>query len=96
MLHFIQWRHLNKIVNCRDLENCGHVMMILVISFQIVKNQEKSSINEFLNDYNYLIDEFDRFIVDFSLIGLMDENIIYHDGTVLKCYCNNFKKLYAD
>ena len=26
----------------------------------------------------------------------MNGNIIYHDGTVLKGYCNNFKKLYAD
>lgn len=61
------------------------------------KKPGKSSINEFLNKYNHLIDEFDMFIVDFSLkIGLINENIIYHDGTVLKEYCNNFKKLYAD
>ena len=26
----------------------------------------------------------------------MDGNIIYHDGTILKGYCNDFKKLYAD
>ena len=26
----------------------------------------------------------------------MNGNIIYHDGTVLKGYCNNFKRLYAD
>lgn len=71
--------------------------MTLAISFWIVKNQEKNSINEFLNDYNYLIDEFDIFIVDFSLkIGLMNGKIIYHDGTILKGYCNNFKKLYAN
>ena len=97
MLPFVQWGHLNKIISCRDLENwwtrnddtCNFILDC--------KKPGKSSINEFLNDYNYLIDEFDRFIVDFSLkIGLMDGNIIYHDGTVLKCYCNNFKKLYAD
>ena len=26
----------------------------------------------------------------------MDGNIIYHNGTILKGYCNDFKKLYAD
>ena len=26
----------------------------------------------------------------------MDGDIIYHDGTVFKGYCNNFKKLYAN
>ena len=61
------------------------------------KKPGKSSINEFLNKYNHLIDEFDMFIVDFSLkIGLMNGNIIYHDGTVLKRYYNNFKKLYTN
>ena len=97
MLPFVQWGYLNKIISCRDLENwwtrnddtCNFILDC--------KKPGKSSINEFLNDYDYLIDEFDIFIVDFSLkIGLMNGNIIYHDGTVLKCYCNNFKKLYAD
>ena len=97
MLPFVQWGYLNKIISCRDLENwwtrnddtCNFILDC--------KKPGKSSINEFLNDYDYLIDEFDIFIVDFSLkIGLMNGNIIYHDGTVLKGYCNNFKKLYAD
>ena len=97
MLPFIQWGHLNKIISCRELEKwwtrnddtCNFILNC--------KKPGKSSINEFLNEYNYLIDEFDKFIVNFSLkIGLMDGNIIYHDGTVLKGYCNNFKKLYAD
>ena len=97
MLPFVQWRHLNKIISCRDLENwwtrnddtCNFILDC--------KKPGKSSINEFLNDYNYLIDEFDIFIVDFSLkIGLMNGKIIYHDGTILKGYCNNFKKLYAN
>jgi hypothetical protein len=97
MLPFILWGHLNKIISCRDLENwwtrnddtCNFILNC--------KKPGKSSINEFLNDYNYLIDAFDMFIVEFSLkIGLMNGNIIYHDGTILKGYCNNFKKLYAD
>ena len=97
MLPFVQWGHLNKIISCRDLENwwtrndetCNFILSC--------KKPGKSSINEFLNDYNYLIDEFDKFIVDFSLkIGLMNGNIIYHDGTVFKGYCNNFKRLYVN
>lgn len=97
MLPFVQWGHLNKIISCRDLEKwwarnddtCNFILNC--------KKPGKSSINEFLKEYHYLIDEFDTFIVNFSLkIGLMNGNIIYHDGTVLKGYCNNFKKLYAD
>ena len=72
MLPFVQWGHLNKIISCRDLEKwwtrnddtCNFILDC--------KKPGKSSINEFLNDYNYLIDEFDIFIVEFSLkIGLM-------------------------
>lgn len=97
MLPFVQWGHLNKIISCRDLENwwtrnddtCNFILDC--------KKPGKSSINEFLNKYDFLIDEFDIFIVDFSLkIGLMNGNVIYHDGTVFKGYCNNFKKLYAN
>ena len=97
MLPFVQWGHLNKIISCRDLEKwwtrndetCNFILDC--------KKPGKSSINEFLNDYNYLIDQFDIFIVEFSLkIGLMNGNVIYHDGTILKGYCNNFKRLYAN
>ena len=67
MLPFVQWGHLNKIISCRDLESwwtrnddtCNFILDC--------KKPGKSSINEFLNDYNYLIDAFDKFIVDFSL-----------------------------
>ena len=67
MLPFLQGGHLNKIISCRDLENwwtrnddtCNFILDC--------KKPGKSSINEFLNDYNYLIDEFDMFIVEFSI-----------------------------
>ena len=97
MLPFVQWRHLNKIISCRDLENWWSRNDDTCNLILDCKKPGKSSINEFLNDYNYLIDEFDIFIVDFSLkTGLMSGNIIYHDGTILKGYCNNFKKIYAN
>ena len=65
MLPFVQWGHLNKIISCRELENwwtrnddtCNFILDC--------KKPGKSSINEFINDYDYLIDEFDKFIVDF-------------------------------
>lgn len=41
------------------------------------------------------MDEFDRFIVNFSLkTGLISGNIIYHDGTIHEGYCNSFKNIY--
>ena len=97
MLPFVQWGHLNKIISCRDLENWWSRNDDTCNLILDCKKPGKSSINEFLNDYNYLIDEFDIFIVDFSLkTGLMSGNIIYHDDTILKGYCNNFKKIYAN
>lgn len=97
ILPFVQWEHLNKIISCMDLENWWTLNDDTCNFILDRKKPGKSNINEFLNNYNYLINEFDMFIVDFSLkIGLMNENIIYHEGTVLKGYCNNFKKLYAD
>lgn len=61
------------------------------------KKPGKSSINEFLNDFSELIDLFDIFIVEFGLkTDLMDGNIQYEDGTFLKGYCNDFKKLYKN
>lgn len=97
MVPFIQWGHLNKIISCRDLEKwwmrnddtCNIVLDC--------KKPGKSSINECLNDYSSIIDAFDIFIVDFSLkIGLIGGKLEYHDGTILKGYCNNFNKLYAN
>ena len=41
MLPFVQWGHLNKIIVYGFWKVCGNVMMMLVISFWIVKNHEK-------------------------------------------------------
>ena len=66
MLPFVQWGHLNKIIGCRDLENwwtrnddtCNFILDC--------KKPRKSSINEFLNNYSYLLDDFDRCRVFFK------------------------------
>ena len=67
LLPFVQWRYLNKIISCSNLKNwrtrnddtCNFILDC--------KKPEKSNINEFLNGPDYLIDEFDTFIVDFSI-----------------------------
>ena len=97
MLPFVQWGHLNKIISCRDLANWWTRNDDTCNLILDCKKPGKSSINEFINNYSYLLDEFDCFIVDFSLkTGLMSGEIVYHDGTILKAFCNNFKKLYAN
>lgn len=45
----------------------------------------------------YLIDEFDKFLVEFGIkTGLIEGNLIYADGTVLKGYCNPHNSMYPD
>ena len=42
----------------------------------------------------YLIDEFNKFLVEFGIkTGLIEGNIIYVDGMVLKEYCNPFNNM---
>ena len=42
-----------------------------------------------------LIDKFDQFLIDFAMaIELIDRKIVYGDGTILKAWCNSFKKMY--
>lgn len=96
MLPFIQWGHLNKIISCRDLDNMWTWNNNTCNFIFDCKKLRKSSINKFLNDYNYLIDEFNIFIVDFFKNWFDEGNIIYYDSTILKSYCNTLKKLYAD
>ena len=67
MLPFVQWRYLNKIIRCKDLENRWTRNDDTYNFILDYKKPGKSSINEFLNENDYLIDEFDIFIVDFSL-----------------------------
>ncbi len=42
-----------------------------------------------------LINKFDQFLIDFAMaIELIDGKIVYGDGTILKAWCNTFKKMY--
>lgn len=97
MLPFISWGHMNEIISCRKLEKWLSRDDSTCNILLNCKRPGKSSINEFLNIYSDLIDEFDIFIVEFGLkTGLMSGDIQYEDGTFLKGYCNNFKKLYVN
>lgn len=97
MLPFISWGHMNDIISCRALEKCWGEDNSTYNIFLDCKKPGKTSINEFLNDYSDLIDAFDIFIIEFGLkTGLMGGDIQYEDGTFLKGYCNNFKKLYKN
>ena len=59
------------------------------------KQPSKTTINKFKNDYDDLIEKFDQFLIDLGLeLGLIDGEIVYGDGTILKAWCNTFKKMY--
>lgn len=97
MLPFVCWGHMNDIISCRALEEWWRRNDDTCNILLNCRKPGKSSINEFLNDYSELIDAFDIFIVEFGLkTGLISGDIQYEDGTFLKGYCNNFKRLYKN
>ena len=59
------------------------------------KKPSKTTINNFMNYYAFLFDLFDQFLIDLAMsLGLIDGKILYGDGTILKAWCNTFKKMY--
>ena len=55
----------------------------------------KSTIGDFLLVYKDLVSSFDEFIKKFAInLGLIEGKNIYWDGTFIKAYCNNHKKMY--
>ena len=58
------------------------------------KLPRKSKINQFKNDYSYLIDQFLKFTVQFGVnFGLVDFKIISIDSTPIEAYVNEFGSL---
>lgn len=58
------------------------------------KLPRKSKINQFKNDYSYLIDQFLKFTVQFGFkLGLVDFKIISIDSTPIESYVNEFRSL---
>ena len=61
------------------------------------KTPGKDVINRFKNNHVDIINAFDQFLIDLaSALGLVDGKIVYADGTILKAWCNTFKKMYSD
>ena len=58
------------------------------------KLPRKSKINQFKNNYSYLIDQFLKFTVRFGFnFGLIDFKIISIDSTPIEAYVNEFRSL---
>ena len=58
------------------------------------KLPRKSKINQFKNDYAYLIDQFLKFTVKFGFnFGLVDFKIVSIDSTPIEAYINEFRSL---
>ena len=95
LLTFIFWAKNNNRESYRELEewydnNDETCQLVLKC-----EKPSKSLINNFKNENTALIDKFDQFIIDFAMaIGLIDGKIVYGDGTILKAWCNTFKKMY--
>ena len=95
LLTLILWAKSNKRESCRDIvkwydnndETCQ-----LVTKCQ---RPSKNTIIRFKNEYTDLIDKFDQFLIDFGMgLELIAGERLYADGTILKAWCNTFKKMY--
>ena len=95
MLQFVRWGHLNKIISCKDLENWWTRNDGTCNFISDCKNPGKSSINEFLNDYNYLIDEFDSLLESRNFRGIKNRGIQrVNDELTQYAITHNIKKIY--
>lgn len=97
LLTYVFWGLNNNKESYRELESwCDNNDE----SCQLVlncKNPGKDVINRFKNNNADIINAFDYFLIDLaSALGLVDGKIVYADGTILKAWCNTFKKMYPD
>ena len=95
LFKFILWGKNNNKESYRDLEkwedNCDKTCQLVLNC----KRPSKTTINKFKNDYSHLFEKFDQFLIDLGLaLGLINGEILYADGTILKAWCNTFKKIY--
>ena len=97
LLTYVLWGKNNNKESCRELEDWHEN---LDETCQLVLKCEKpgkDTINRFKNNYVELIDAFDQFLIDLGrTLGLIEGEIVYADGTILKAWCNTFKKMYPD
>ena len=90
------WGDWNNKMSCREkAEMCKNDDGS--VQFLIEGQPSKSKINDFTREYKDLIQAFDNFIVEFSLItGLADGSEFTCDGTFIDSYSDDFKALYPD
>ena len=93
LLTFVLWGKNNKKDSCRELEKwCEDNDEACELALKCEK-PGKDTINRFRNNETELIDGFDQFLIDLAMaLGLIDGNVVYADGTILKAWCNTFKK----
>ena len=95
LLTFIFWAKNNKRESYRDLEGWYENKDETCKLVLKCEEPSKSLLNNFKNERAELIDKFDQFLIDFAMaIELIDGKIVYGDGTILKAWCNTFKKMY--
>ena len=95
MLPFTGWAHYHGIVSCREMEDLWKHNIEAVNYVLNCTKPSKSTIGTFLLVYKDLVSSFDEFIKKFAInLGLIEGKNIYWDGTFIKAYCNNHKKMY--
>ncbi len=95
MLPFTAWAHYHGIGSYSEMENLWKHNIETVNYVLDSTKPSKSTIASFSLKYKDLVDSFDLFIKKFSLnLGLISGEKIYWDGTFVKAYCNNHKKMY--
>lgn len=95
MLPFTGWAHYHNVFSCREMEELWKHNIEAVDFILNCTKPGKSTISAFLKEYEDLIESFDKFIKKFSInLGLIEGKTIYWDGTFIKAYCNNYKKMY--
>ena len=95
LMTFVLWGRENNKLSSRELadwcSNNDETCKLVLNS----KKPSKSTINNFLKDYTFIFDLFDQFLIDLAMaLGLIDGEILYGDGTILKAWCNTFKTMY--
>ena len=95
LLTLILWGKNNSKESCRNLEKWDENKDQTYKLILNCKKPSKTTINNFKNEYSTIIDKFDQFLIDFGMaLGLIEGKILYADGTILKAWCNTFKKMY--
>ena len=95
MLTFYFWGRNNYRTSYRKLEKWYDNQDRTCELVLNCKQPSKTTLNNFKNNHNDLIEKFDQFLIDLGMaLGLIDGKILYGDGTILKAWCNTFNKMY--